>query len=389
MWGATDQWIWRIVTARIPANASLARIRLLVDPSTGTTLTEMSVDRVCVIVGDMPADVVEQTPSTASTVRASRLLTVQPARRLFDKALLEVGTRPLIGVGLGASTWEGSSADPNRQLSVLIEKMLQASYNPPGITGGYTTKVRNSVAWAKTGSTSGIDDTDMKKIQVLNTNATATHQSWQDCTGIDIYYPSGSGIGAWTISIEGGAPVTVTPGSTESYVGVWRSPVLARGKHTFVITATGDNAQIANAYIRDQDEKAGVRLLNFGRAGGGTSSFLDSIADSTWARINSIVPDFAVVSLGPTTWAPLPAVSCRPISAPSAIACRRRQAGRSGSRSSCSTPPMCGGRSTRRRQRRSRRADRTSARCTASVSTSSTTPLTLRRRVTSSPTICT
>ncbi|MBF4476781.1 hypothetical protein, partial [Rhodococcus rhodochrous] len=221
VWGATDQWIWRIVTARIPANASLARIRLLVDPSTGTTLTEMSVDRVCVIVGDMPADVVEQTPSTASTVRASRLLTVQPARRLFDKALLEVGTRPLIGVGLGASTWEGSSADPNRQLSVLIEKMLQASYNPPGITGGYTTKVRNSVAWAKTGSTSGIDDTDMKKIQVLNTNATATHQSWQDCTGIDIYYPSGSGIGAWTISIEGGAPVTVTPGSTDTGIDIY------------------------------------------------------------------------------------------------------------------------------------------------------------------------
>ncbi|MGV5046908.1 GDSL-type esterase/lipase family protein [Rhodococcus pyridinivorans] len=247
-----------------------------------------------------PVSVAEDVESAVASVAGKRgpVLADQPARRLFDKVLLNVGTRPIVGVGLGASTWEGSQADPNRQMSVLLEKMLQASYNPPGITGGYTTKVRNSTAWVKAGSTSGIDDRDMKKVQVLNTGATATHQSWQDCTGIDIYYPAGPDVGAWTITIDGGAPVTITPTGAESFVGVWRSPVLARGKHTFVITATGDNAQISNAYIRDQDERAGVRLLNFGRAGGGTTQFLNSLADSTWARINAIVPDFAVVSLG-------------------------------------------------------------------------------------------
>ncbi|NKT31580.1 hypothetical protein GS810_01570 [Rhodococcus hoagii] len=224
-------------------------------------------------------------------------LTVQPARRLFDKLLIDVGNRPIVGVSLGASTWEGSSADANRQMSVLLEKMLQASYNPPSISGGYTTKARNGT-WVKAGSTGEVLDVDTKKVAVLNAGATATHASYQLCTGIDITYPSGPGIGAWTISIDGGAPVTVTPATTASHVGVWRSPVLTRGKHTFKITALADNAQIGIAYIRDQDEKAGIRLLNFGRAGGATTQFVDASADSTWERITSIVPDFGVLMLG-------------------------------------------------------------------------------------------
>lgn len=236
---------------------------------------------------------VDETLSSGST---RSLLNDQPARRLFEKELISVGSRPLIGVGLGASTWEGSVADGDRQISFLLEKMLQSSYNPPEIRGGYTTKVRGP--WIKTGSTVGVDDLDMKKMLRLNLNATASHTSYQDCTGIDIYYASGSGVGAFNVSVDGGAPQTVTPSAIESYVGVWRSPVLTRGKHTFLITALADNVLLGNAYVRDQDERAGVRLLNFGRAGGGTSSFLGSIATSTWERIDSIKPDFAVVSLG-------------------------------------------------------------------------------------------
>lgn len=234
-------------------------------------------------------------------VLASRLA-LQPGRRAFDRILGQRTQRKIIGVGLGASTWEGSVADPDKQISTQLEKMFQSSYNPPGVNGGYSLKVRNagvtgSVGWAKTGSTGEVLDQDTKKLSTLTAGATATHTTFGLSTGIDIMYPNGPGCGEWQIQIDGGAATTITPSGTAGYTSVWSSPVLTRAQHTYKITAVGE-AVLGLSYIRDQDENYGLRLYNFGRAGGATTQFVDSTADSTWARITSLAPDFVTIMLG-------------------------------------------------------------------------------------------
>lgn len=56
IWQVNDQWFWRTVTARIPANATSASLRIMVDPSTGAS-ANMSIDRVICAVGRFPTDV--------------------------------------------------------------------------------------------------------------------------------------------------------------------------------------------------------------------------------------------------------------------------------------------------------------------------------------------
>ncbi|WP_206489287.1 SGNH/GDSL hydrolase family protein [Rhodococcus sp. KRD162] len=234
-------------------------------------------------------------------ILASRL-TLNPGMRPFYRMLGQRTKRKLIGVGLGASTWEGSVADPNRQISCQLEKMLQNSYNPAGVTGGYSLKCRNAgvagaLGWVKSGSSGEILDQDTKKLSTLAAGTTATHTTFQPSTGLDIFFPSGPTVGAFTVTIDGGAPITVTPSSTEGYTEKWSSGVLTRQVHTYVITATSATV-IGLTYIRDQDENYGLRLYNFGRAGGATTQFVDSTADSTWARITSMQPDFFTLMLG-------------------------------------------------------------------------------------------
>lgn len=236
------------------------------------------------------------TPGIPREALLGSRLALQPSRRALDKILAQRHHKKIVLPILGASTGEGSVADFDKQISTQIEKMLQASYNPVGVAGGYSLKVRHS-AWAKTGTTSGIDDLDTKKIATLAAGATATHTSNQQSTGIDITYPNGPDCGAWQIQIDGGAAETITPSSTAGYTSVWSSTTLTRGVHTYKITAVGA-AQIGMAYIRDQDETLGIRVPNLCRAGAATTQFVNSNADSTWARLAAMQPDGLLIMLG-------------------------------------------------------------------------------------------
>lgn len=223
-------------------------------------------------------------------------LTYRPEVRSMHYQFQNRSKRQVVGVIIGASSFEGSVATMDSTMAILLEKMFQSSYNPPGIQGGYSTKPR---AWeTRTGDTGEILDKDTRKLLTLGPGATASHTTIQLSTGIDIFYPEGPDCGAFTIQIDGGTPVTVTPGPTPAYDKVWKSPVLERGVHTYKITGVG-SAQIGNAYIRDQDENVGFRLYNFSRAGASTKQYLDPGADSesTWERLESIKPDFVILGL--------------------------------------------------------------------------------------------
>jgi hypothetical protein len=57
VWTQYDQWYWRMVTIRFPLTATTPVVRIIVDINTaGSQLSELRVDRVAVIQGEVPAD---------------------------------------------------------------------------------------------------------------------------------------------------------------------------------------------------------------------------------------------------------------------------------------------------------------------------------------------
>lgn len=55
-WTQPDQFFWRAMVMRVSSTGTLARCRLMVDPTTSATLPEMTVDRIGVAIGDLGFD---------------------------------------------------------------------------------------------------------------------------------------------------------------------------------------------------------------------------------------------------------------------------------------------------------------------------------------------
>lgn len=237
--------------------------------------------------------------ATSRRLAAGPRLLATPGRRAFEMMLSERATRKMIGVYIGASTVEGSVATYDRQMSVLLEKMLQNSYNPPGIPGGYTIKARNG-GWATTGTTGETPDVDLKKHRTLVAGATMTHTTRQPVTGLQIHYLEGPGQGQFSVQVDNYPAFIITPDTTkptDSPTGSWESPVFDRAIRTVVITAIGA-CSLGNIVFRDGDRDLGFTLYNAGRAGGSTSVFVGAGAATTWQRIAALAPDIVPVQLG-------------------------------------------------------------------------------------------
>jgi len=57
VWAQMDQWFWRSVTIKFTSGANNPYVRIIVDPNAGSgALTEINVDRVAVVLGEVPAD---------------------------------------------------------------------------------------------------------------------------------------------------------------------------------------------------------------------------------------------------------------------------------------------------------------------------------------------
>ena len=222
-----------------------------------------------------------------------------PARRYLDYALADQRTRKLKAVVIGASSAEGSNAAATYSMASQLEKMLQNSYNPPGIPGGYVTKARDGGFWAPSGTTTS-DDLDLGlKNRGLAPGASVSHTTVQMCTGVEVWYMQGDTYaGGFTVTIDGGTPTTITPaGGADAPTGVWTSPVLARGIHTVVITALGQSS-IGQCTIFDGDRDRGWVLYQGAHAGYATADFLTPAAEQHWTRLAAINPDLVFVMLG-------------------------------------------------------------------------------------------
>ena len=57
-WGDfRDEWFWISMTARIADNTTSVKCRIIADPTTGSTLPNISVDRAILVTGRYPMDV--------------------------------------------------------------------------------------------------------------------------------------------------------------------------------------------------------------------------------------------------------------------------------------------------------------------------------------------
>lgn len=226
------------------------------------------------------------------------------ALRLADRA-----NTPINVVAMGSSSVQGSLAQPFTQKWVdLFGQMLHASYNPTGVPGGRHSLAAENVAdnpanWAFTGT---IQTNPVRGFGLLSkrlsAGATMTG-SFDLTTGFTVQYATGSGIGAFTVSIDGAAAVTVTPstsGSANTHDGSWTTPtVYTRGTHTIKITAVGVT-EISGVYAHDGDEQFGVRVWNSGRGGSTAADFLGQTSISQ--RLATLNPALVLLMYGSNDW---------------------------------------------------------------------------------------
>lgn len=116
-------------------------------------------------------------------------------------------------------------------------------------------------------------------------------------TAVDVVYTKRSTGGDMLISIDGGAPVTVsTYAAVEANGQKHRIGGLASGSHTIKISSATE-ALVEGVFVMNQDETAGVRLWEGAHVGYNTRSFRDQ---PKWANSlkNLVSPDLAIIALG-------------------------------------------------------------------------------------------
>lgn len=116
-------------------------------------------------------------------------------------------------------------------------------------------------------------------------------------TSFKLQYTLGSS--AFTVAVDGGSPVTVTPGAGSTYQGWYTSPILSYATHTAVITPTaGQRAKVHGAFVYGGDETKGFHLWDNGQSGllgVGESGYVPTDQLATGACVN---PALVLLSFG-------------------------------------------------------------------------------------------
>jgi lysophospholipase L1-like esterase len=234
---------------------------------------------------------------------------VIPALRTFHAALGNRAYAPARIAALGGSTIDGVGVTAwGRGVTDRLAATLRAAFPVPGIAGGVgfvpalpTTPAIpgfpvtlgggaaanfTSIGWA--GRTVGITATGH--------TATFTFSG----TSVGIAYGQYAGGGTFTVTIDGGAPVTVnTAGATTDRFKMWNSAALTRGAHTVVVTwATGTN-YLRGFFGYDQDEAAGIQVYNGGHAGWTSNDYAAAATLTQWSYgITQAQPHLVLIDIG-------------------------------------------------------------------------------------------
>ncbi|KHJ74656.1 hypothetical protein QR64_00245 [Rhodococcus sp. Chr-9] len=224
---------------------------------------------------------------------------LRTARMPMQIALADRFTRKINGVMIGSSSIEGANATPRTlRVASLLEKMLQASFNPADVPGGYILK-GNDAAWQTSGSVAASAYDLGLTNRLLPSGTSMTHNPVQPIDGVHVTYLEGPGQNPFVVSFAG-KTWTVTP-ATSGVVratGSWQSPIVAEDRHTVQISSAVGDVSIGNVHLQRGDRDLGVTLYNAGKSGASVATFLPAGADTMWERIAEIDPDFVPMLWG-------------------------------------------------------------------------------------------
>lgn len=233
-----------------------------------------------------------------------------PLKR-FRQSLATVDTTPLIWWAIGDSITEGFRASKlDNCYTFRLLRRLQKNSTALGRGGfGYLNTYSNLFAgsggsdnyWTFSGAGAGGSGTAVfggrRRVFAVNESATLSFTG----TSFQIHYRQGDVTSIpFTITVDGGAPSTVTPGTTGggNVRGVSTSSTLAHGLHTVVVAPVNpaNTMIIYGATIRDGDETSGVRCYNAGLSGATSTSYLNTPGNA-WTDQQTVTGDPSLVTI--------------------------------------------------------------------------------------------
>lgn len=251
------------------------------------------------------ADKIQHGSATPAALKAA--FGPSAALRSWRTALGGRAYAPADIVVMGDSIGEGQGATArSRRWSDEAIAELRTRY-PAGVTGGagyvpacnYQTSYPSD--WAITGGAAGIYGLGERSVQLTGTGHRIS--TTQKCTSFRIYYIQGAtNTGPFTVTIDGGAPTTVTPPTTGGYgVGVWSSAALTSGSHSIVVGYGGTQTSfILGGFFFDGDETAGIRLVDATHYGYYTDQYAADFANAGVPGNNFQVGHYLQLPAGPS-----------------------------------------------------------------------------------------
>lgn len=131
-------------------------------------------------------------------------------------------------IGYDGAAYDRDRAIP-RRFAHDVARMLGCPYITQGVTLAKASYADFGDRWSLTGTWTASGTNSLQN----TTAGTATHATPDQCTDVEVYYHN-AGTG-FTYTVDGGAPVTVTP-TGASTIGKFTASGLAYGFHTIVIT---------------------------------------------------------------------------------------------------------------------------------------------------------
>lgn len=213
-------------------------------------------------------------------------------------SILAVGDSSLIGYN-GTNTVDFRSA-PRRMAQILAQQVgaLQAGTGVTPCTGASTL---SSDRFTTTGT---VDRASVPGAIRLAAGATITFTPEQPGTVPEVYYRDNSP--AFTVQVDGGAAVNVTPGGTNT-VQRWQGSAVADGIHTIKVNAASASTDIVAMRL---DRSTGIAVSNLGYGGSkaGSGGAAASWTDATFPGIQTmrkgafdaagVTPDLLLIVLG-------------------------------------------------------------------------------------------
>ncbi|MCK9896978.1 GDSL-type esterase/lipase family protein [Frankia sp. AgB32] len=246
-----------------------------------------------------PPDVWGQTLITAfgafdSAVEAPRAVL---GLRAWRAALANRWYAPARIVAVGSSTTAGVAATAiDRRYVNRLGDLLHASHNPPGVAGGAHIAAVDS-GWTLTGTNS--TNALGLSLQSVTLAAGATmSRTVNPCTGFTVLFEQGPGAGQFTVAVDGGSAVSVTPdttGTANRHDGTYSTPTVTSGSHSILITAVGA-CVISGVYAHQGDLTGGVQIYQSGRSGAVTNDFVANLSVPT--RIAQLAAGLVILMTG-------------------------------------------------------------------------------------------